>query len=104
MLESYHFVLISVSVVFFYFLTLYLQRIEKISLLWHRRLWNLVLLASFIISGILGLFMTFAIDFDLPLKFYSIILWLHVEAGIVMAIISIFHALWHLRYYFPRKK
>jgi hypothetical protein len=104
MLESYHFIVISASVIFLYSLALYFQKIGKVSLLWHRKLWNLVLLASFMISGILGLIMTFAIDFDLPLRLYSLILWLHVEAGIVMAIISIFHVLWHLRYYFPRKK
>lgn len=104
MLESYHFVTVSLFVIFSYSLTLYLQKFGKISLFWHRKLWNSVLLVSFLLSGIIGLCMTFAIEFDFPLRLYSLILWLHVEAGIVMAIVSIFHIVWHLRYYFPIKK
>ncbi|HPJ17374.1 MAG TPA: hypothetical protein PK639_04080 [Candidatus Woesebacteria bacterium] len=64
-----------------------------------RRLWNIVLLISFLISGVLGLLMSTG----LHLPFYSFFLWLHVEAGIIMAIVSLFHAFWHLPYYFPRR-
>jgi len=63
-------------------------------------------LISFLVSGLTGLFFAFAIDQNRHLPNYLTGLWLHVEFGIVMATIAIFHALWHLPYFrgiFPTK-
>lgn len=62
-------------------------------------MWNVVLLISFLISAGLGLALTVALDQKLLLGWYRGALWWHVEMGIVMAIISIFHMVWHGRYY-----
>lgn len=104
MFESYNFFIVSVCVVFAYSSTWVLNKRGVVTLMFHRKFWNFVLLFSFLVSGILGLLMAFAIDSGMSLAWYALVLWLHVEFGIVMAIVSIFHLLWHLRYYFPKKK
>lgn len=72
---------------------------KKLTLLHHRQIWNTFLLLSFLISGLLGLLLVVQLNFGwnqtLP---FDILFW-HVEAGIVMFIISIFHILWHWNYY-----
>lgn len=91
MMDSYNFFLITGLVLGVYFLTKGLK--------FHRQLWNMILLVFFLISGLLGLLLAFAIDQKMPLLQYRTILWIHVEAGIIMAIVSIFHTLWHIPYF-----
>lgn len=98
-MNNYHFLLIFFVTFAFYFLSFYLVKIKKISLITHRRVWNIILLISFLISGVIGLILAFSIDQKLSIAWYLSLLWLHVEFGIVMALISIFHTLWHLPYY-----
>lgn len=98
-MNNYHFLLIFLITFFFYFLSFYLVKTKKISLLVHRRIWNIILLISFLISGILGLILAFSIDQKLTISWYLPFLWFHVEFGIVMALVSIFHTLWHLPYF-----
>ena len=43
--------------------------------------------------------MAFLINYKINISWYSNFLWIHVEFGIAMATISIFHILWHLKYY-----
>ncbi len=96
---QYNSILISFIVLFLYFGSYYLVTLEVIKLISHRKFWNVVLLISFLISGILGLILAISVDNKLNIDWYSGMLWWHVEAGIVMAIISIFHAFWHVKYY-----
>lgn len=65
----------------------------------HRRVWNITLLVSTIISALLGLILILGIDFgmDISLPFNS--LFWHVEAGIAMGLIAMFHIAWHWRYF-----
>lgn len=99
-MNSYNFLLISSLVLIPYFVSLVLVKSGKLELYKQRRFWNIVLLISFLVSGILGLILAFLIDQKLSIAWYQSMLWWHVEAGIVMGIISIFHTLWHLKYYF----
>ena len=98
-MNSYHFFLISIITFGAYFFTQYLAKIKKISLIQHRQLWNIILLISFIITGILGLILAMFIDLKWSILWYRSALWFHVEFGIVMALVSIFHTLWHLPYF-----
>jgi len=98
-MNSYHFFIISVLIFGSYFLSNYLVKIKKISLITNRRFWNIILLISFLISGILGLILAIFIDLKWSILWYQPLLWLHVEFGIIMALVSIFHLLWHLPYY-----
>lgn len=98
-MNNYHFLLIFLVTFALYFFSLFLVKIKKISLLVHRRIWNIILLISFLISGILGLILAFSIDQKLAISWYLPFLWFHVEFGIVMALVSIFHTVWHLPYF-----
>jgi spermidine synthase len=98
-MQSYNFILISFFVFFIYFSSLFLIKIQKITQLQHRRFWNLVLLITFLATGILGLFLAFSIDQKLSLRWYLPLIWYHVEFGIIMALVSLFHTFWHLPYF-----
>jgi len=76
---------------------------QKISLILHRKIWNYTLLLSFLLVGISGLILAFAADYKILINGYRNLLWLHVETGILMGIISLAHTLWHWKYFFPAK-
>ena len=104
---NYNFFLISAIVLSFYFISFLLVKFKKINQIQHRRFWNIVLLITFLVSCFLGLFLAFSIDQQLSLKIYLPLIWYHVEFGIVMAIVAIFHTIWHLPYFtsfFRRRK
>ena len=96
---SYHFFLITFIVLGSYFTSYLLVKFKKISQIQHRHFWNIVLLITFLVSCLLGLILALSIDQQLSLKFYLPLIWYHVEFGIVMSLVSIFHFLWHLPYY-----
>ena len=98
-MNNYYFFLLSFLVFDFYFLSQYLVKINKISLITQRHFWNIILLIFFLISGILGLILAMFLDLKLSISWYQSLLWIHVETGIVMALVSVFHLLWHLPYY-----
>ncbi|HNZ84525.1 MAG TPA: hypothetical protein PKZ29_01480 [Candidatus Woesebacteria bacterium] len=105
-MDSYNFFLLFGLTAGLYLISAFLVKFKKLSPVTQRRFWNLVLLISFLVSGLTGLFFAFAIDQNRHLPNYLTGLWLHVEFGIVMATIAIFHALWHLPYFrgiFPTK-
>lgn len=98
-MNNYYVLLLSFLIFDAYFISSYLVKAQKISQLTHRRFWNIILLISFLISAILGIILAIIIDLKLAVSFYRLLLWLHVESGIIMALVSIFHIIWHLPYY-----
>lgn len=82
-----------------YLITWILARFKKMKTATHRKIWNVVLLITFMVSGLMGLVLVVQINYDVLGSFYSTFMWLHVDFGIVMAIVSIFHACWHTKYY-----
>lgn len=98
-LPRYKFGLILVTILILYLLSYLMVKTKKISLLTHRRLWNVLLLITFLASIILGLLLIIRVNwgwsFNLP---FNKLYW-HVEFGTAMAIISFFHIIWHWRYF-----
>lgn len=96
---TYHLVPISLILVLLYFITHILSKRKIISIVNHRKIWNILLLISFLISGLLGILLIIEINFGIkfPLPFNS--LFWHVEVGIAMFVISIFHTFWHWGYF-----
>ncbi len=84
---------------FLYSLSFALSKNNVISILIHKKIWNYLLLITFLLSGIHGLILAMMIDLNISTDWYKNILWIHVEFGIAMAIISIFHIIWHIRYF-----
>jgi len=68
----------------------------------HRKLWNTLLLITFLVAGLFGLASVIKVNYKLNLPYYDQILKWHVILGIAMVIISFFHLSWHWKYYFSR--
>ena len=96
---NYYFLPILLFLSFFYFITYSLSKKKKIIIVQHRKIWNIILLITFLISGIFGIILAILISYGIRLTFYSDLLFWHVEFGIAMAIISIFHIAWHWKYF-----
>ena len=103
----YHLWPITAFLIGLYLLTWVLMKKKIIQFINHRRFWNLLLLLTVLVSGLLGVLLIFRINSGVitPMPF-NILYW-HVEFGIAMFIISIFHTLWHWNYFkimFVRRK
>ena len=96
---TYNTLRIALILLVIYLTTLFLSKQKKIKTFQHRKIWNFILLITFLISGIFGIILAITISYGIRLSFYSNLLFWHVEMGISMAIISIFHILWHLKYF-----
>ncbi|NTU98978.1 hypothetical protein HGA64_03155 [Candidatus Falkowbacteria bacterium] len=99
MVTSYHVLPIVAVICLAYVVTRYLHISGKITLYMHRKIWNIVLAVSFLVSCLLGLVLAILIDQNVAVSWYGTILWLHVELGIVLAVVGAFHASWHVNYY-----
>ncbi|MCK5212043.1 hypothetical protein KAJ89_05050 [Candidatus Parcubacteria bacterium] len=95
----YHLLPISLLLIIFYAITHILSRKKIISIVNHRKIWNVLLLISFLISGILGILLIIKINFNI-INFlpFNALFW-HVETGIAMFIICVIHII-ERRYYF----
>lgn len=98
-MQNYQTIPILVVLLILYIITIILVKSKKISLFSQRRFWNIVLLITFLVSGLLGLILAISIDQKINLPGYLQFLHLHVKFGIAMSLVSIFHLIWHLPYY-----
>jgi hypothetical protein len=96
---NYYFLPILIVLCIFYFITYTFSKKKKIKVSQHRKIWNVILLITFLVSGIFGIILAILISYGIRLDFYSDLLFWHVEFGIAMAIISIFHISWHWKYF-----
>jgi hypothetical protein len=96
---KYFFIPIAVCMILIYSLSLLLSKKKKITVSTHRKIWNVLLLITFLVTGILGLLLVFRVSFSLAVPYLSTLLYLHVEFGIAMTMISIFHIVWHWNYF-----
>lgn len=87
-----------------YGISLLFRQLDVISKSFHRRLWNYCLLATFLVVAILGTLMAVQVNYKMKVPWTEIVLKWHVNFGIAMSTIGVFHLLWHWRYYFPRRK
>jgi len=69
----------------------------------HRKIWNIFLLITFLITGIFGLLCVIKINTktDFPT---DKLLYYHVVMGIAMVVVGFIHFFYHLSYYFSRSK
>lgn len=65
----------------------------------HRKIWNMFLLIAFLVSGLLGIIAVIKVNYKLEIPFYDKLLNWHVNFGIGLFFIAIFHFLWHFSYY-----
>lgn len=96
---SYYFLEIMLSTLILYSSSSIAVRLQLMKTSVHRKIWNLVLLVSFVVCGFLSLLLTAQVDLVFWKEAAFTVKFWHVEAGIVMAVVSIFHTIWHLPYY-----
>ncbi len=95
----YHLLPISLFLIVLYAVSHVLSKKKIISVVNHRKIWNFLLLITFLISGILGILLIIEINFGvIILPWFNMLFW-HVEAGIAMFAITIFHIFWHCAYF-----
>lgn len=82
-----------------YFLTLILVRMKVLTLEAHRKIWNSLLLITFLVTGILGFLLVINLNYRLEWTWIKTALRLHVHFGIGMVAVAAFHLSWHLNYY-----
>jgi hypothetical protein len=97
--STYYFIPICLALVVFYVLTWILSARGIITRMLHRRIWNVILLVSTVVSALLGLFLILRIDFAINMSLPFNMLFWHVEAGIALGVIALFHIFWHWRYF-----
>ena len=97
--SSYNFIPIVIASIILFSITWIMSARKIITQVLHRRIWNVVLLVSALIAIIPGAILTINIDLGtrIPLPF-NLRYW-HVEAGIVLGIVALFHIIWHWRYF-----
>lgn len=96
---SYYFWQISLAAVLLYLLSVFLYKKKIYSEVTHKKIWNIFLLVSFVIVALTSFVYLFRFDFGIILPFPGNLSRAHIEMGLVMILVSIFHALWHLPYW-----
>lgn len=82
-----------------YFITHILAGRNIIKKSTHKKIWNSALLLTFLVSCLFGLILVVELNYDIWKSSFKTLLYWHVEIGICMTIISIFHILWHWKYF-----
>ena len=100
----YHVGPIGLTALIIYLLSLYLSWSGLLSRQLHRRLWNWILLVTFFLTALLGVFMALQVNYKWNLPLVKELLHLHVEFGIGMACAAVVHLTWHLSYYSRRDR
>lgn len=105
-LPDYNFLEIFLVSLLIYFCTKLLARKFEINLCREKKFWNIFLLISFLGSAGMGMILVFIRDYNWFKSIDFNFLFWHVEFSVVMALLGLFHTLWHLKYYlsiFKRK-
>lgn len=101
--QSYYVLPIIIITVLLYLSTWYLSKKDKITILTHRKIWNWLLLITFIPVLISSLLWLLRIEYGIIISVPFNISYWHIIFGLIMIIISIFHILWHIKYYAIKK-
>ena len=90
---------VAIALLFAYGVSFALYRTKRMRVATHRKIWNVMLLATFLLCGLIGLVLAVGVARNPPLELPTWLLVWHVEMGIAMCFISLFHVGWHLKYY-----
>ncbi len=97
--NDYYLAKLAMTLLLIYGASFLLTKLGKISIVQHRRFWNIGLTLSFLVNGLSGILLAlniaYGININLPFK----TLFWHVETGIVFTMLAFFHLVWHLPYY-----
>lgn len=97
--KPYRIISITIAVLIAYLFTFILVKTGKIKKLSHRKIWNVILLLTFLVSCLLGFVLALQINYGFCMEWFRDFLQWHVEFGIAMTIIALIHIMWHYKYY-----
>lgn len=97
--KPYNIILITSIVLLAYLLTFILVKAGKLKKLSHRKIWNVILLITFLVSCLLGFLLALQINYGFCMGWFRSFLKWHVEFGIAMTLIAVIHIVWHYKYY-----
>jgi len=96
----YHLFEISIVLILCYLMSVFFVKYRIYTLATHRKIWNIGLSVSFLISCLIGLLMAYYVNIQhFPTCYHALVLY-HVEFGVAMTILALFHLIWHWHYYF----
>ena len=98
-MSTYGFLPIVLISLLIYIISYSLTKTKYFKFVKHRRIWNILLLIAFLVTGTLGMFMSFIQSFDIDFEIPYTLLKIHVGFGMVWFIIAFFHFIWHLSYF-----
>ena len=88
---SYDIIPIGIILIISYILSYALYRKNKIKKSLHNKIWNIVLLMSFLISAGMGALKAGLIDFSLNIAIGPDLIYWHGEIGIILFLVLLFH-------------
>jgi spermidine synthase len=97
----YNVIGIGLTTIVLYSISYFFFRINLYSLQFHRKFWNFILAAAFILTALAGIFLALQINYKWDIPVIKTILKWHVEMGIGMAVTGFLHFFRHL-YYFTK--
>ncbi len=90
---------IGILLLLLYLLSGLLVRLNFLKKAFYLKIWNSALLITFLTTGFLGLLLAFQINYKLEWPLVKTLLKWHVDFGIAMSFIAVFHLLRHGNYY-----
>jgi hypothetical protein len=99
LVRKYDVILITVLTIFFYSLSFFLYKVKAITIAVHRKIWNMILLFMAFVSLLGGLLIVLQLNYSFGMKWFNELMFWHVEAGIAMTVITVFHFWWHRKYF-----
>ncbi len=88
-----------ILVLLVYFASFLASRFSIIKSVTHRKLWNSLLLLTFLTTACLGLILAIQVNYKIPVRVIEKVLVWHVDFGIAMTVVAVFHISWHLKYF-----
>lgn len=88
---GYDILIPSIPIIIGYLSTYACYKMDLIKKLTHIHLWNLAILLTFLVSGLGGLILLILLDFGINSPISAQLLYWHVEFGITMVIVGLFH-------------
>ena len=93
------FILITALTLGLYALTFILVKANVLKKTTHRKIWNSILLITALVSCLLGFFLVLQINYGWKMDWFWKVKFYHVEFGIAMTIVALFHIFWHMNYW-----
>jgi len=99
MQRPYLFIPLAIIILLLYSFSLILVKFDIWSRSSNRKLWNTILLFTFLVTAIIGLLLVIKVNYKLEWNAFEKLLAWHVDFGIAMSFVATFHLIWHFSYF-----